>query len=443
MKSKIVSRSPLAFSTRYHYIPQITRLNRRNFPFCGNPWPWSGTKAISHHTRSFPVDGFEELPKDQEFEEEKIPGYKAENFFPVKLGDVFATKYQVVAKLGFGTVSTVWLCRDLEQNRLLMLKVGTVQDAAKVDNELVVSQHLKSTEGEHPGRALVRVVLDDFQLTGHHGIHQCLVFITRFRNMFPGKVLSKDLFQHTFQLVLLALDFLHQAKVVHTGLVHPNCQIKHAAHYGLDFSVFTEIEQAELQYPSPRKILSDRVIYLSHVMPITYGPAVLCDFGAAQVGDTHRSDIMPGVYRAPEIIMDMEWDSKIDMWSVGVMIWDLFEGGPLFHAVKGGNLDDEQHLAEMVSLMGPPPKSFLGRSSKSKKYWDSEGNWIAATPIPNQLFESREKHLKGEDQDLLLKLVRKILRWVPEERPSAEDLFEDEFLVQHMSKDKSNNRKGP
>jgi hypothetical protein len=54
-------------------------------------------------------------------------------------------------------------------------------------------------------------------------------------------------------------------------------------------------------------------------------------------------------------------------------IWDLFEGGRLFRAVKDSRLDDELHLAEMVSLMGPPPKVFLERSEKCRQYWDSEG----------------------------------------------------------------------
>jgi hypothetical protein len=55
-------------------------------------------------------------------------------------------------------------------------------------------------------------------------------------------------------------------------------------------------------------------------------------------------------------------------------IWDLFEGASLFHAAKDGCLNDEQHLAEMVSLLGPPPKAFLARSTKCGQYWDSDGN---------------------------------------------------------------------
>jgi serine/threonine-protein kinase SRPK3 len=38
------------------------------------------------------------------FEGEKLPGYTAEKFFPVRLGDIIHSKYQVVAKLGFGTL---------------------------------------------------------------------------------------------------------------------------------------------------------------------------------------------------------------------------------------------------------------------------------------------------------------------------------------------------
>lgn len=41
--------------------------------------------------------------------------------------------------------------------------------------------------------------------------------------------------------------------------------------------------------------------------------------------------------------------------------------------MKDGHLNDELHLAEMVSLMGPPPKQFLERSEKCRQYWDGEG----------------------------------------------------------------------
>jgi len=62
----------------------------------------------------FPV-----LPTNVRYEEERLPGYKAENYCPVRLGEIFQSRYRVLAKLGFGTGSTVWLCRDLRLSRLL------------------------------------------------------------------------------------------------------------------------------------------------------------------------------------------------------------------------------------------------------------------------------------------------------------------------------------
>ena len=47
-------------------------------------------------------------------EEESFPWYGQEIFYPVRIGEVFKSRYQVIGKLGYGSVSTAWLCRDLE-----------------------------------------------------------------------------------------------------------------------------------------------------------------------------------------------------------------------------------------------------------------------------------------------------------------------------------------
>ena len=62
----------------------------------------------------FPKEGTVSIPASQKVEEETIPGYVATRYYPVKIGQIFRNRYQVVGKLGFGTTSTVWLARDLE-----------------------------------------------------------------------------------------------------------------------------------------------------------------------------------------------------------------------------------------------------------------------------------------------------------------------------------------
>jgi serine/threonine-protein kinase SRPK3 len=159
-----------------------------------------------------------------------------------------------------------------------------------------------------------------------------------------------------------------------------------------DDSVLSQMEHDEIEQPIARKILDDRIIYNSRPMPLSKGLPILCDFGEARIGhQKHKGDIMPGIYRAPEVILGMEWDAKVDIWAIGVMVrlisrqieilltiltmqaWNLLEGGNLFFARSHGLLNDEQHLAEMVSLMGPPPPEFLRRSEKCRLYWDDHG----------------------------------------------------------------------
>ena len=125
----------------------------------------------------------------------------------------------------------------------------------------------------------------------------------------------------------------------------------------------------------------------------------------------------------------------------------MAQGHHLFFVKKNRVLDDEQHLAEMVSLMGPSPPEYLAKSDKASQYWDDQGtflpcpiafysdicligNWKGSIPIPTQSLETREQQFLGEDKELFLNFLRRILRWLPEERPTAEELAYDDFLMQ-------------
>jgi len=48
-------------------------------------------------------------------EEERAPHYNPKHFYPMQLHVILANRYQVAAKIGWGTSSTVWLARDLHQ----------------------------------------------------------------------------------------------------------------------------------------------------------------------------------------------------------------------------------------------------------------------------------------------------------------------------------------
>lgn len=68
--------------------------------------------------RQPPTSGFEVLDDAYLLEEETFSWYSPDDFYHVRIGEVFQSKYQVLGKLGFGSVSTAWLCRDLMYVRL-------------------------------------------------------------------------------------------------------------------------------------------------------------------------------------------------------------------------------------------------------------------------------------------------------------------------------------
>lgn len=64
-------------------------------------------------TRAFGI-----LPSDVLIEEETMPGYDAKHFYPINLGDLLGGRYKILAKLGWGSSSTVWLGRDTSRYAL-------------------------------------------------------------------------------------------------------------------------------------------------------------------------------------------------------------------------------------------------------------------------------------------------------------------------------------
>ena len=72
----------------------------------------SGTPAVA--PRLFPTTGFITIPASEKNEEENLAWYTPKSFYPVRIGDVVHSKYQVLYKLGYGTTATIWMCRDLQ-----------------------------------------------------------------------------------------------------------------------------------------------------------------------------------------------------------------------------------------------------------------------------------------------------------------------------------------
>ncbi|GFN12640.1 putative protein kinase [Aspergillus tubingensis] len=379
--------------------------------------------------------GYPILDSAKKIEEERMPAYERGLYYPVKLGDVFYSRYQVISKLGFGANSTVWFCRDLQHHRYIALKIQI--SSSRSNQEVRVLEHLSRIKSQHPGSSLVRQLIEKFEVTSLKGIHQCIVYeplltsLLHFQATLDSMSLPEDLLKGALQQLLLALDYLHsEAHVIHTDI-----QAKNIIIAAKDESVFREWDDGETNEPSPRKVDNEYTVYQSRPFRRKkgwsgLGMPLLTDFGEARLGEVHEGLIQPDIYRAPEVILGMSWTAKVDIWNVGVLIWDLFEDHHLFDG-RGpdGFHSDAQLLAEMVAMLGPPQVEFLRKSPRSLEYWDSSGQWKASELIPSISLDDSEEYPEGENKQMFMNFMRKMLRWDPKERQSARELLTDPWLT--------------
>ena len=77
-------------------------------------WARSALRKTPLPPLVFPSSGFRIVDASEILEEERFDEFRAGQYYPVEIGDIYASKYQILGKLGFGTTSTVWLARNLQ-----------------------------------------------------------------------------------------------------------------------------------------------------------------------------------------------------------------------------------------------------------------------------------------------------------------------------------------
>jgi serine/threonine protein kinase len=148
-----------------------------------------------------------------------------------------------------------------------------------------------------------------------------------------------------------------------------------------DKGILDAFVKEEMETPSPRKDLDSHPIYRSRRfgLPNDWGRIILSDFGSTVQGDLKRNhDAQPNVYRSPEVMLSAAWSYPIDIWNVGVMIWDVFQGRHLFYGrdPTGKGYTTRAHFSEVVGLLGPPPVDLLALGVRSKEFFSEDGEFV-------------------------------------------------------------------
>merc|ERR1719364_126433 len=153
-----------------------------------------------------------------ESDDEGADGYRKGGYHVVTVGEVYNERYRVLAKLGWGHFSTVWLCQDLTCTRVVAMKV---QKSAPHYTEAAYD------EIELLAEAAKRASLPDWEHAhrGPNGKHVCMVFETMGPNVlalikrYNFKGIPLDIVRKIAAHTLVGLDYLHRiCGIIHTDL---------------------------------------------------------------------------------------------------------------------------------------------------------------------------------------------------------------------------------
>lgn len=132
-------------------------------------------------------------------------------------------------------------------------------------------------------------------------------------------------------------------------------------------------------------------------------------------------------YRSPEVILGMSYGMPIDMWSVGCILAELFTGYPIF---PGEN--EQEQLACIMEVFGPPEKHLIEKSSRKKLFFDSMGKPRLTVSSKGRRRRPSSKDLRQAlkcDDEAFLDFIARCLRWDPTRRMNPTEANRHEFIT--------------
>ena len=268
-------------------------------------------------------------------------------------------KFTAISIIGKGTFGIVYRAKKDQSDEILAIK-RVFQDKRYHNRELEILKELK-----HPNIINLRHY---FYTKGEKDDEIYLNCVTDYLPQVLSRILSVN-FQTRKQLdpfiaKLYAYQMLLSIKYIHSiGITHRDIK--------------------------PQNVLVDQKT----------NKIKLCDFGSAKKlvkGQKSLAYICSRYYRAPELIFgSTQYDSQIDVWSMGCVIGELVLGRPLF---PGDSPSDQ--LVEIIKILGTPTKEDI--FSMNPQFQEHKFHSIKPTPW-EKVFKNRK--IPEHFVDLISKLL--------------------------------------
>ncbi len=237
----------------------------------------------------------------------------------LRVGDVF-NGYRYVSEGGKGTFGLVLLCEELRTRRMVAVKVvrkiRKYTESARMEASVLEDLALADPQGA----SQCVEYLSSFEWRGHF----CMVFEPLGKSLYDlvkankFQPLSLSFIQSCAEQLVAAVVFLHRMRLIHTDLKLENI-------------LLSTSEPFEWREKTTRRRTAGEVV----VVPRDYS-IKLIDFGGATYDYCRKAGLIcTRQYRAPEVILGMEWSLPSDVWSLGCILAELYNGQLLFETVRG------------------------------------------------------------------------------------------------------------
>ena len=159
----------------------------------------------------------------------------------------------------------------------------------------------------------------------------------------------------------------------------------------------------------------------------------ICDIGNACWFNHHFSTIIQTrQYRAPEVILGINYNETSDIWSLACILFELATGDFLFEPRKGETFSkNDDHLAQIIEAVGKMPKNFALSGLNSYKYFDKNGKLLRIKKLiyyPIKDILVKKYNFKEKEAKAFSDFLMPMLEYYPDKRASARELLKHPWL---------------